>query len=115
MIEKGFILPNGQYIQAIDGNKASLSDYPAGTIEVPLKPGEHYEWDGSQWVELPPPPPTPEEIRSERDFLLKKSDWTQLPDAPVDQTAWAAYRQELRDIPQQKGFPENVTWPTKPE
>jgi len=55
------------------------------------------------------------EIRSKRDSLLKESDWTQIPDAPVDQTAWATYRQELRDIPQQEGFPENVTWPTKPE
>jgi len=55
------------------------------------------------------------EIRSERNSLLKESDWTQLPDALVDQTAWATYRQELRDIPQQEGFPENVTWPTKPE
>lgn len=60
------------------------------------------------------PAPTAEEIRTERDRLLIFSDWTQVADAPVDQGAWAVYRQELRDIPQQAGFPENVIWPTTP-
>lgn len=53
-------------------------------------------------------------VRIERDKLLTKSDWTQVADAPVDQAAWATYRQELRDIPQQEGFPESVVWPTRP-
>jgi len=53
-------------------------------------------------------------IRAERDRLLAASDWTQVADAPVDQAAWAAYRQALRDIPQQEGFPHNVAWPVKP-
>lgn len=55
------------------------------------------------------------QARSERDQLLSASDWTQVADAPVDQSAWAAYRQSLRDVPQQAGFPSNVTWPSKPE
>jgi len=55
------------------------------------------------------------QIRSERDRLLKEFDWTQLPDAPVDQQAWAEYRQALRDVPQQAGFPTEITWPVKPE
>ena len=38
-------------------------------------------------------------MRNHRDRLLKESDWTQLPDAPVDQQAWATYRQALRDFP----------------
>lgn len=54
-------------------------------------------------------------VRIERNKLLTSSDWTQVADAPVDQAAWATYRQELRDIPLQEGFPENVVWPTKPE
>ncbi len=54
------------------------------------------------------------EVRFSRDAELKKTDWTQVSDAPVDSVAWAAYRQELRDLPQQEGFPENVVWPTKP-
>jgi len=53
-------------------------------------------------------------IRSQRDQLLKDSDWTQLSDAPVDKTAWATYRQTLRDIPQQAGFPWNIQWPVEP-
>ena len=53
-------------------------------------------------------------IRGQRDQLLKDSDWTQVADAPVDQAAWATYRQALRDIPQQEGFPANVTWPESP-
>lgn len=57
----------------------------------------------------------PEEIRNQRNILLAESDWTQLPDAPVDQTAWAAYRQALRDVTDQEGFPTNVVWPVKPE
>jgi len=53
--------------------------------------------------------------RRQRNKILKASDWTQVADAPVDQAAWATYRQALRDIPQQAGFPDDVTWPTKPE
>ena len=40
-----------------------------------------------------------ERMRNHRDRLLKESDWTQLPDAPVDRQAWATYRQALRDFP----------------
>ena len=54
------------------------------------------------------------DIRTKRDLLLTASDWTQVADAPVDQAAWASYRQALRDIPDQPGFPHNVAWPTKP-
>jgi len=55
------------------------------------------------------------EARTQRDALLSQSDWTQVPDAPVDQQAWAEYRQALRDLPQQAGFPTEITWPAKPE
>lgn len=53
-------------------------------------------------------------IRSYRDRLLYECDWTQLPDAPVDAATWAVYRQELRNVPQQEGFPYSVIWPTPP-
>jgi len=53
-------------------------------------------------------------IRAERDRRLVKSDWSQLSDAPVDSAAWATYRQALRDLPSQSGFPFNITWPTQP-
>ena len=52
--------------------------------------------------------------RNQRDTLLTQTDWTQVADAPVDKAAWAAYRQALRDVPQQIGFPSTITWPVKP-
>lgn len=53
-------------------------------------------------------------VREERDRLLADSDWTQLADSGADATAWATYRQALRDLPASDGFPHNVTWPTAP-
>lgn len=55
------------------------------------------------------------EIRQTRTRLLQDSDWTQVLDAPVDKAAWATYRQQLRDITQQPGFPWTVAWPQQPE
>ena len=54
------------------------------------------------------------EARSERNRLLSETDWTQVADAPVNKAAWATYRQALRDIPQQAGFPTSINWPVKP-
>lgn len=54
-------------------------------------------------------------VREQRNQKLKDTDWTQVADAPVDQAAWAAYRQALRDAPSQVGFPWDVQWPTQPE
>jgi hypothetical protein len=53
-------------------------------------------------------------VRADRDRRLADSDWTQVADAPVDQAAWATYRQGLRDVPAQAGFPWDITWPVKP-
>lgn len=57
---------------------------------------------------------TAREVRAERDRLLSACDWTQVADAPVDRSAWAAYRQALRDVPEQAGFPYTITWPEEP-
>lgn len=75
-----------------------------------------------QWVSTPA---TPEQIaerttakardvRAQRNQRLADCDWTQLPDAPVNTAAWATYRQELRDISGQAGFPWSIIWPTEP-
>lgn len=53
-------------------------------------------------------------IRAQRTQKLKDSDWTQVADAPVDQAAWATYRQALRDLPAQPGFPMSINWPVAP-
>jgi hypothetical protein len=56
-------------------------------------------------------------VRGHRNYLLAESDWTQLPDSPLNldaKGAWQLYRETLRMIPQQQGFPWNVTWPPEP-
>ncbi len=53
-------------------------------------------------------------VRTQRGEKLKDSDWTQVADAPVDKAAWAAYRQVLRDVTAQSGFPWNIDWPVAP-
>ncbi len=50
--------------------------------------------------------------RLERDSLLAASDVHALADKITDE--WRVYRQALRDVPAQAGFPANVTWPTEP-
>ena len=54
------------------------------------------------------------QVRAARDRALSASDWTQVADAPVDQEAWATYRQALRDLPSQVGFPD-VELPLTPD
>ena len=86
----------------------------------PSRPGEYYYWDlnSESWVlnstELY------RLLRQQRDGLLFTCDWTQLPDAPITaekKAEWTAYRQALRDIPQ--NYPnltslDEVVWPTPP-
>lgn len=99
--------------------------------EVMVNPVKHY-WDGEAIIEKPECPgvcyfwddttKTYEYdtatgfsyLRLERDQKLSASDWTQAPDAPVDQQAWATYRQALRDLPANTADPREVVWPTKP-
>jgi hypothetical protein len=53
-------------------------------------------------------------VRDDRNKRLADCDWTQLSDAPVDAADWAAYRQDLRDVTAQEGFPWEVEWPEMP-
>lgn len=60
--------------------------------------------------------PLANEARRQRDSLIAETDWTQLPDVPdTIKQSYIEYRQALRDITDQDGFPYNVAWPTKPE
>jgi len=87
-------------------------------------------WDGEAWSirEIPlqpiPAPPNKEEllelIRQIRNNKLAECDWTQLPDAPLNdeqKQAWQAYRQALRDLPQAIDMEsifglDDVVWPS---
>lgn len=53
-------------------------------------------------------------IRADRNKRLADCDWTQLADSPVDNAVWATYRQALRDVPAQAGFPWTINWPDQP-
>ena len=54
-------------------------------------------------------------VKSRRYRELKDTDWTQLPDVPMNtKEAWAVYRQALRDITEQEGYPQEVVWPSAP-
>lgn len=68
-----------------------------------LSADESAEKVGAQW----------NVIRVERNKLLIESDWTQLPDAPVDAAAWATHRQALRDITTEAN-PFAIVWPESP-
>lgn len=66
----------------------------------------------------PEPEKTAEQIRGQRNVLLMRSDWTQVADAPLtaeQKAAWSTYRQALRDVTEQAGFPASVVWPTAPQ
>ena len=57
-------------------------------------------------------------LRAERNIFLASCDWTQTLDAPLTETAkaaWAEYRQALRDVPLQNEFPQNIQWPVSPD
>ena len=79
-----------------------LTDRDAGWVDIPFEEVKQEALDTYLLIQR---------MRMKRDRLLQESDWTQLNDAPVDREAWAQYRQALRDLPQQEGFPGEVVWP----
>ena len=83
----------------------TLADFP--NAPTPEKP--NYNPDQRQLEQ------EAEEARAQRDALLAASDWTQVADAPVNSQAWVDYRQALRDVPEQAGFPTDINWPVAPE
>ena len=83
--------------------------------EAPPEPAA-WDWRSKSWQVILP---TLDEIdaaaRAQRASLLAASDWTQLPDVPIaTRDAWAGYRQALRDITRQPGYPGAVDWPVAP-
>jgi hypothetical protein len=107
---------------------ASLAEYAVYEVtEAPLPSYDSSTQTLSQavelvedmWTQVWTVAPLPQDqaesnIRSQRDDRLTRSDWTQVADAPVDKQAWADYRQALRDVPSQAGFPYSVVWPVAP-
>lgn len=84
-----------------------------GTTPEPM---EGWTWNGIEFI---PPVVENSELekvtRLKRNGLLALSDWTQLPDAPLESAeGWKIYRQALRDISKQKEFPSAIVWPSAP-
>lgn len=70
-----------------------------------------------EWVEGATDEDRARDVRATRNTLLAQCDWTQIPDNPLttsQREAWATYRQALRAIPDQEGFPLSVQWPVPP-
>ena len=77
---------------------------------------EYLEWAKTNTVEAADTTLTWDDIRATRDQILRNTDWTMTSGATVDQAQWAAYRQNLRDLPQtyKDKTPDDVVWPTQP-
>jgi len=81
---------------------------------VPFTAEEEAEWDAME-AQYASEADTreAEKVRQERNQLLSKTDWMANSDVTMSDE-WRTYRQALRDVPEQSGFPNDVTWPTKP-
>lgn len=103
---KGFITLRGQCV--------SESELPVGEnylFQAPFDAthyidGKFETKENIDWLTI--------QALGKRQSLLIDSDWTQLPDVTVDKAAWQAYRQHLRDVPAQAGFPITIDWGTPP-
>lgn len=86
-------------------------------MSIKIVDGVRFEMTAEEIAELKNRDSNPEvkaeQVRSERDALLRKTDWTALSDTTMS-AEMAAYRQALRDITDQEGFPYEVIWPVKP-
>jgi len=82
---------------------------------IPFTAEEEAEWDAkdAEWA-AGANDRAAAEVRKERDEKLSATDWRASSDLTMS-TEWANYRQALRDVPSQAGFPNTITWPTEPE
>lgn len=104
--------PEGDHIYAVDQETYDkFCNRPPGTFGV-------YDPDKKdlQIIEYSyDPEEKAMQVRSQRNWLLIECDWTQLPDVPQSlREKWEPYRQALRDITKQPGFPQDVTFPEPP-
>lgn len=108
-------------------NRVQIDDSEPLNLPSGLELSSRHDGDIG-WTLLPnnewydPNPPirwtNDQKVRNIRNFRLKQSDKYSYPDFPITtekRNEWLAYRQALRDITAQPGFPDNVVWPTKPE
>lgn len=122
-----------------DLEDADLTSFGVVTVHNTLQPSVDFRtekiesvppvFDGQQWNQAWNIVPLSDEekqkitdskangVRAERNQRLANCDWTQIADSPLDadaKLAWQLYRETLRMVPQQAGFPWNVEWPPVP-
>jgi hypothetical protein len=109
---RAHIIENGVVVNTIE---VESLDFMPGLVDAENggKIGDLYE-NGQFTTPQPDEAVAAAAVREQRNDKLKDSDWTQVADAPVDQAAWAAYRQALRDITAQAGFPWTGDWTAQP-
>ena len=113
------VIENGKVVNIA----AATPEFAASQGWVECPDGVSIGWSFDGGIPVPPPRNIDGEwnrVRMQRNALLTQSDTAVLPDrwaamTPEKQQAWSTYRQALRDIPLQAGFPWNVSWPTQPE
>ena len=118
---EGCILVDGQYshMQGYFSNGV-LVDYTPDQIAAKReRPSYPAIWDNAamHWVDKRPIIEVEKDVRTKRAALLSDSDWTALADVPLSQQQrldWAAYRQALRNVTNQSGFPIDIIWPVSP-
>jgi hypothetical protein len=94
--------------------EADCTDPDTGEVDTDQvgQPLYGSEWEVAHTVQNMEQATAEANVRAKRDGLLQETDWMALSDVTMSDTI-AAYRQALRDIPDQAGFPFSVTWPTK--
>ena len=101
-------------------NTILVDEIGIGMIDADITGGGIGQWWNGSAVMIKPQDVEKEtaeqaaSIRASRTEKLKDCDWTQISDSTADKAAWATYRQALRDISAQAGFPWTVVWPTQP-
>ena len=96
-----WVVTGDEYILWLDEDQTQPTDGEVDSMLATMQ-------DEQPWIDL----------RSARNELLRACDWTDLPNAPLEesqQEEWQAYRQALRDVPQQGVEPDEVIWPDVPE
>lgn len=107
-----------QYIEVDTLYDADKLYFDGTSIQTrPPEPAPLVKWDytNNVWIDYTTDDYYLNLIREKRNKLLLESDWTQLPDVSLDtKQAWAVYRQQLRDMPENQQDVKNPVWPTPP-
>jgi hypothetical protein len=120
-----YVLDDGRVWNIAEG--AFVSSVSEGSVPVPCRDGQGnstlegliacLDFYGYPKGELKTGEEYASEAREKRNALLAETDYLMLPDYPLPEEkfqAFAAYRQALRDVPLQSGFPRQIDWPVKP-